>query len=340
MWNRVRYLEDYQIGQNGTTISRTVSEADIDNFAGLTGDYTPLHMDRHYATATFNQGGRIPHGHMCTSLALGTIAFCSPHILGRGVPGAYLYSVDANYRKVIRLGDTIKTHWQVSEKANDPVHEGFGLVKTTFQIVNQDENAVSDGTLITVVRNESAGDARLELKLCNPWQIQELIPDTDKTYYLEDYPIDWGRETEGRTITEADVVNFAGFTSDYDPRYVDAEFAKRSMFGTRIAHGMLIFNISFGLWLRERWQYRLAESGVAGHLNDKVCFAAPVKIGDTIRCRYKTASTRVSKSNPGVGIIITGMQTVNQRNEVVQESYVTQLIPSRAGLKLSREKRC
>lgn len=104
------------------------------------------------------------------------------------------------------------------------------------------------------------------------------------------------------------------------------------MFGERIAQGMLVFAIAFGLWMRELNQYRQPKAEVAGHLNDKVTFLAPVKVGETIRCQYKTTATRISKSRPEIGIVTSELQVVNQRNEVVQEGSVVFMIPSRAGL--------
>ncbi len=328
MGNQYRYFEDYQVSQKGATGTRTVTEADVVNYACLSADFNPVHVDRHY-TADNIYGGRVAHGLLGSSLATGMLSYWAPHTTGRGVPGAYFHSYDANYRDGIKLGDTIKIQWQVAEKANDPTREGFGLVKTAFQVVNQEEVPVYDGTLITKVRKESAGNAELQLKPGVPWQIDEC------------------RETPGRTITETDIVNFACLIGDFDPQYVDAEFAKGSMFGERIAHGILIFSIAIGLTCREGQQDRLSESKtaeqskttgqskpaglskIAGHLNDNVSFLLPVKIGDTIRTRSKTLATRISKSRPEASIVTVGVQIINQRNEVVQEGHQINMSPSR-----------
>jgi len=104
------------------------------------------------------------------------------------------------------------------------------------------------------------------------------------------------------------------------------------MFGERTAHGMLGFNIAFACWLRD-WLKKLNQfpgpkSDIAGHLNDKICFLAPIKIGDTIRCRYKTLSARASKSRPEFGLVTFGLQVINQRDEVVQEGSAVMMMPS------------
>jgi len=125
---------------------------------------------------------------------------------------------------------------------------------------------------------------------------------------------------------------FAGLTGDYDPQYVDVEFARGSMFGERIAPGMLVLTIAFGLCARDWHRYKAPKSKIAGRLYDKATFFVPVKIGDTIRCRHKTAASRVSKSRPEAGVVTYELQVVNQRNEVVQEGTVILMIPSRAGL--------
>jgi len=291
-----------------------------------------FHVDRHH-TANNIYGGRVAHGLLGSSLVTGMLSLSAPHVLGRGVPGAYFYSLDTNYQGAIKLGDTIKIQWHVAEKANDPTYEGFGLVKTAFQVVNQAGSSVYNGTLTTKVRKKSAGDAEMQLEPGDPWQVTEFVPDPEWVYYAEDYPIGKGGETDGRTITETDIINFAGVTGDYNPQYVDAEFAKGTMFGERIAHGMLAFTFAFGLWLRHWNRYQWPESSetVAGHLNDRASFLLPVKIGDTIRCRYKTVASRVSRSKPALGLVTFGFQVVNQRKEVVQEGSTIMMMPTRAG---------
>jgi 3-hydroxybutyryl-CoA dehydratase len=83
--------------------------------------------------------------------------------------------------------------------------------------------------------------------------------------------------TRGRTITEADVVNFAGFSGDWNPHHVDAEFARGTPFGQRIAHGMGVLAIGMGLLPIDIARAR-ALTGV-----DAVRFRRPVFIGATVR---------------------------------------------------------
>ena len=330
MQEQFRYFGDYHIGQAGQTARRTVFEADAINFAYLQGDYGRNLMDVPYMVQSA-YGWVVPHGVMGISLATGSLSLWAPHILGRGVPGAYFYGFEVNYRGSIMIGDTIAVQWRVAEKASNSIYKGFGLVKTAFQIVNQKDIPVYDGTLSTLVRKKSAQNMRLEFKAGESWPVREFPPDPQKAYYAEDYIIGGGGETDGRTITETDIVNFAGLTGDLSPQYIDAESARQSQFGERLAPGMLVFGSAFGLWSCDYYRYRRPEgtSVAAGHLSDKGTFLVPVKIGDTIRSRYKILASRASKSRPELGIVTFGLQVVNQGNEVVQEGSIIVLLPSR-----------
>jgi acyl dehydratase len=321
MAQQYQFLEDYTVGEQGETFTRTVGEADIVHFACITADYASVHLDRHL-TEGGPYGGRIAHGLLGSSLVTGMLSIDAPQIVGRGVPEAYFRSFESNYRGAIALGDTIKIGWKVAELMDDPVQDGFGIVKTEFQVLNQNGQAIYDGTLTTKVKKRSAQGKRLECKPTKPWEIKKFVLDPDKTYYLQDFVPDEGGITSGRTITEADIVNFAGLCGDYNPLYVDAEFAKQSVFGERIAPPMLVFTVGFGLWTRDGDLLRAKSPGAAteaGHLNDSSLFLAPVKIGDTIRCLFKVGGFRVSKSKPDRGILTFAFQMLNQRDEVVQE---------------------
>jgi acyl dehydratase len=82
--------------------------------------------------------------------------------------------------------------------------------------------------------------------------------------------------TRGRTLTEADIVNFAGFSGDWNPHHVDAAYAASTRFGQRIVHGMAV--LSAGIALLP------FDAEVVGALTglDRVRFLQPVFIGDTV----------------------------------------------------------
>lgn len=145
-----------------------------------------------------------------------------------------------------------------------------------------------------------------------------------KTYY-EDYAVGDEFITPGRTVTEADVVMFAGLTGDYNRIHTDAEYMKDSIFGERIAHGLL------GLALVNGLKYRtdVDSDGVIAFLGLTWKFSGPIKLGDTIHAVVRIASKRET-SKPDRGIMIQSIQVLNQRGEVVQEGEFTSMLKRRS----------
>ena len=130
-------------------------------------------------------------------------------------------------------------------------------------------------------------------------------------------------ESPGRTVTEADIVLFAGLSGDYNVLHTDAEFMKSSSFGERIAHGLLGLAIQSGLFTRAGIPY--ATLGV-GALRWK--FKGPIKIGDTIRVRARvTAKEDAPKVDRG--LVTVQRQVLNQRDEIVQEGETDLIVQRR-----------
>ena len=131
--------------------------------------------------------------------------------------------------------------------------------------------------------------------------------------WFEEIEVGEAYESPGRTVTEADIVLFAGLSGDYNILHTDAEFMKASIFGERIAHGLLGLAIQSGLFTRAGIPY--ATLG-AGTLRWK--FKGPIKIGDTIRVEQKVTGKRETK-RPTQGIVFFHVALMNQRDEIVQE---------------------
>jgi acyl dehydratase len=142
--------------------------------------------------------------------------------------------------------------------------------------------------------------------------------------YFDEIDIGEAYESPGRTITEADIVLFAGLSGDYNIIHTDAEFMKTSIFGERIAHGLLGLSIQAGLLTRAMAAY--ASVGSAG-LRWK--FKAPIKIGDTIRVRAKVLAKRET-AKPDVGVVTLARTVLNQRDEVVQEGETDMMVERRS----------
>ncbi len=133
--------------------------------------------------------------------------------------------------------------------------------------------------------------------------------------YLEDFEIGKTYYSPARTITEADVASFAGLSGDYNPLHVDEEFAKKNLFGTRIAHGALGFIISTGL----SNQMGIYEGTTIAFLEGTVKYPAPLMIGDTIHVAVTPTEAKHS-SKPGRGILKQRLLLVNQDDKIIMES--------------------
>jgi 3-hydroxybutyryl-CoA dehydratase len=138
--------------------------------------------------------------------------------------------------------------------------------------------------------------------------------------YFEDYTIDQIRTSRGRTITEADIVNFAGLSGDFVELHVNEEYAKKGPFGRRIAHGALIFSISTGLMVQMTSDH---EAIVAFRGVDQLRFVAPVFIGDTIHVTKKTID---KQTKDGVrGLVTFETSVLNQDGKPVL-TYIDRLM--------------
>ncbi len=144
--------------------------------------------------------------------------------------------------------------------------------------------------------------------------------------WYEDFELGKERLSPGRTITEADLVAFSGLTGDYSQVHTDEEFCRKTEFGTRIAHGLLGLSIAQGLMWRTNYTQG---TGVASLGWDKWTFKLPIKMGDTVRVRWKLTSKRESGSKPNMGIIVEFVELINQRGETTQSGEHITLIRRR-----------
>lgn len=120
--------------------------------------------------------------------------------------------------------------------------------------------------------------------------------------------------TASRTVTEADVVNFAGLSGDFNPLHTDETFGKTTPFGTRIAHGVLIQAIATGL----ANQLGIFEGTTIAVLEMVSRFTGAVKFGDTVHVVMKVKEKKESKK-PDRGLVNVEVRVLNQREEPVLE---------------------
>jgi len=125
--------------------------------------------------------------------------------------------------------------------------------------------------------------------------------------------------TRSRTITEADIVNYAGYSGDFAPLHMDEEYARTTPFGGRILHGCALLAICNGLIVQD------------GLLDDHLAFLgctftlqAPTRPGDTVHVEAETSSTRMTSD--GVReVVVYDVRVLNQRGETVMRSEWTLL---------------
>ncbi len=130
--------------------------------------------------------------------------------------------------------------------------------------------------------------------------------------FFEEFIIGDRTESVGRTVTEADVVNFAGISGDYNLIHTDTEYSSGHMFGQRVAHGLLVLSIASGLAVRLGFM----EDTILALRGLEWKFAAPVFIGDTIRLRVTVEGTK-PMPRLGGGLVTLKMEVLNQKDEIV-----------------------
>ena len=144
--------------------------------------------------------------------------------------------------------------------------------------------------------------------------------------FFDDFKVGDELVTHGRTLTEADVANFAGVTGDINPLHMDEEYAKKTRFGRRVPHGQLIFVLALGL--AERVILPLFhDSIIAFYGLDKMRFIKPVFIGDTITLRRRVDS--VEPRDAASGVLTFEDHVVNQDGQLCLRFFPKYLLKRR-----------
>jgi len=133
-------------------------------------------------------------------------------------------------------------------------------------------------------------------------------------YYYEEFEPGMSFVSKGRTVTEADVVNFAGISGDFNPLHMDAQYAKTTIFGRRVVHGVLGIAIMVGM----NQSLGITEETMHAFLGLEWTFIRPIFIGDTVHLEISVESMRETKKLDR-GIVDFRCKLLNQHGEVVQE---------------------
>jgi acyl dehydratase len=141
----------------------------------------------------------------------------------------------------------------------------------------------------------------------------------------DEFEIGSTHTSQARTVTEADVVNFAGLSGDFNPLHIDAEFGKSTPIGERIAHGVLILAMATGManWIG------IFEGTTIALMEQVTRYKGVVKFGDTIHLEMEVTEKKPT-SKPDRGVVKFGARVRNQREEVVVEGEWTLLMKTKA----------
>ncbi len=132
--------------------------------------------------------------------------------------------------------------------------------------------------------------------------------------YFDEIQVGEEHLTPGITVTNYHVMQFAGLSMDFFELHTNDEFARQTIFGRRVAHGLLGLALADGLKNRSTLQVRaLASLGWTWE------FAGPIFLDDTIHVRLRVKDKRASRSKPDRGVVTLALEVINQRGEVVQK---------------------
>ena len=143
--------------------------------------------------------------------------------------------------------------------------------------------------------------------------------------YFEDFEIGQQIVTAGRTITEADIMAFAGLSGDFNQLHTDAEFAQKTPFGQRIAHGLLVTSIASGLAAQTGI---LEGTTIAFREISEWKFSKPVFIGDTVHVVLEVIGLKPARRLGG-GVVSIKVDVRNQRDESVMRGVWAVIMASR-----------
>ncbi|MBN2147881.1 MAG: hypothetical protein JW726_10855 [Anaerolineales bacterium] len=144
-------------------------------------------------------------------------------------------------------------------------------------------------------------------------------------YYFEEFAVGQRILTSARTVTESDVVTFAGLSGDYNQIHTDVEFSRGTPYGQRVAHGLLVLGIASGLAMRTGV---LEGTVLAFREINNWKFSSPIFIGDTVHVELLVLETK-ALPRLGGGSVVIELAVKNQRQEITMKGTWTVLVVSR-----------
>jgi acyl dehydratase len=148
------YFEDYELGEVYRTVGRTVTEADIGLFAGLSGDHNQLHTDEVWVQENTPFPGRIAHGPLGLAIAMGLGSSLG---LSQGMTIAFLEIESWKFKAPILIGDTVSVEIEIAE-LRETSKPHAGVLKRNVRLVNQRGEVVQEGRTVTLVKRRPSED--------------------------------------------------------------------------------------------------------------------------------------------------------------------------------------
>lgn len=142
--------------------------------------------------------------------------------------------------------------------------------------------------------------------------------------YYEEFEIGQKMVTRGRTITEADLVQFGTLTGDLNPMHMDAQYCETSFMKQRVAHGMLGISYAIG----QLYQLGVLDGTILAFRELEVKFSVPIFIGDTITI-HATVKEKKDAARLGGGMVAFDMRILNQDGKSVTKATATLLMASK-----------
>lgn len=142
-----KFFEDFKVGEKYITAARTVTEADIVSFAGISGDFNAVHTDEEF-NRSMGLGGRFAHGVLTLAILTGLNDRVG---VFEGTILAFLGMNSLSYKKYVRAGDTIHAEVEIIGK-RESAKPGRGIVTSRFMGVNQDGEILMDSEMVVMMR--------------------------------------------------------------------------------------------------------------------------------------------------------------------------------------------
>jgi acyl dehydratase len=147
---------------------------------------------------------------------------------------------------------------------------------------------------------------------------------------FDEFVIDEEIASGARTVTEADVVNFACLSGDFHPEHMNEEYARKGPLGERVAHGLLVLSMATGL-LNQTGAFEGTSIAI---LEVTTRFVKAVKFGDTIRAIQKIVGKKET-SKPDRGVLTSRITVLNQNDEMILEANLVALLYRRGFVPIS-----